>query len=67
MEIEGSELLHTPYDLNRDEDNEKKIDRGDDEEDVTVELFTLVVTEVNKVDSSKEYKFLEDEIIYNEE
>ena len=40
---------------------------GKDDKDVSVDQSTLVAKEVNKIDSSKEYKFVLYKIVYNKE
>lgn len=52
-----SELFHASSDIHLEED---------DDEDVPIQLSTLVVTRVNKVDLPTGYKSVGDGIIYNE-
>ena len=66
MEIESSELLYTPSDLHLEDNDEEAVEREDDE-DIPVELSTLVVTEMDKVDLFTGYKSVGDEIVYNDE
>lgn len=65
-EIEISKPSHTPSNGYLEGDNKKMVD-GKDDKDVSVDQSTLVAKEVNKIDSSKEYKFVLYKIVYNKE
>lgn len=65
-EIEVSEPSHTLSNGYPEGDNKGMID-GEDNKDVSVDQSTLVAKKVNKVDSSTEYKFVLDKIVYNKE
>ena len=64
-EIEGSEPLITPLEIPLEEDNEEAVDGGDDE-DVPMELSTLIVTGVDDGGLPTSYKSVGDGIVYDE-
>lgn len=57
LEIEGSEPLITLPNMHLEEDDEEMVD-GEDDEDVPMELSTLIVTEVEKRNLPTGYKSL---------
>ena len=64
-EIEGSEPLVTLPKILLEEDNEEAVD-GKDDEDVSMELSTLIVTRVDDGGLSTGYKSVGDGIVYDE-